>query len=163
MNAYNLPHRQGGAVLVVSLVLMTVLTLIGVASMTSSSLELKAASNSQQLHTAFEGGLSRIEFAASNNDNNPINYLIAIQNVDLPATWPVQTCNVADGCADGTNWNATAQVVFTGGCREMPGFSLESGRAPVMRTFEIDVAAQNSTGTSTSNQVQGVRYPAAGC
>ncbi len=154
---------QSGAVLVVSLVLLTVMTLVGVASMTGSTLELKAAGNAQQFHSAFEAGLSRIEFAVSRDDANPLDYLVAIPDIDNPNTWPTQTCDAGDGCPDGSNWSATAQLDFTGGCREMPGFSLESGRAPVMRTFEVVVNAKNATGTSTSVQVQGVRHPAAGC
>ena len=158
-------HKQGGAVLIMALVLMTVLTLAGVASMSGSTLELRAASNAQQFYSAYEAAQSRIEFAASNNDQNPLDFLINIPDIENPDTWPVQTCNPVDGCPDGPggSWTATAELRFTGGCDEMPGYSLESGRAPVMRTFEIVVDAQNQTGTSHSVQVQGVRHPAAGC
>lgn len=163
MNKPMTRNRQQGAVLVVSLVLMTVITLIGVATMQSTTLEMRAAGNAQMSHTAFEGGQSRIEFAASNSNANPVNYLVAIQTPADPTSWPVQTCDPGDGCVDGSSWKATAQVNFTGGCRQMIGYSLEDGRAPVMRTFEVVVNAQTSNGQSTSNQVQGVRHPAAGC
>ncbi len=156
---------QHGAVLIMALVLMTVMTLAGVASMSGSTLELRSASNAQQYYSAYEAAQSRIEFVTSNIDSNPVDFLVAIPDIEDASTWPTQTCNAADGCPDGSggSWTATAEVVFTGGCKEIPGFSLESGRAPVMRTFEITVDAQNSTGTSRSVQVQGVRHPAAGC
>lgn len=154
-------QSQQGAVLVIALVILTVLTLIGVAMVQHSSLEMNATRNYKQFQEAFEGALSRIEFATSTDANNPLNYLIAIPDVENSSTWPTQNCNSVDGCADGTNWSATAVMTFTGGCRTMPGFSLESGKAPVMRTFDITVNA--SSGLARSVQVQGVRHPAAGC
>jgi type II secretory pathway pseudopilin PulG len=156
-------HAQQGAVLVISLVLLTVLTLVGVASMSSSSLELKAASNAQQYKSAYEAAQSRIEFAATNNAINPLDYLIAIPDIDNPSTWPVQNCDDTDGCPDGSTWTATAQLDYTGGCGPAAGYSIEADRGPVMRTFAITVDAQNNSGTSSSVQVQGVRHLAAGC
>ncbi|MCP4042435.1 MAG: hypothetical protein GY731_10855, partial [Gammaproteobacteria bacterium] len=42
-----LPTRQGGAVLLVSLIMLTILTLLGVTAMTTTSLEEKMAANIQ--------------------------------------------------------------------------------------------------------------------
>lgn len=164
MKKYTDFRSQQGAVLVISLVLLAVLTLAGVASMSGSSLELRSASNAQQYHTAFEEALAQIEFVVSQDTNNPMNYLVAIQDVDDQSTWPAaQVCDTSNGCLAGTNATATASMEFSGGCTTMPGFSLEAGRAPVMRTFDITVTAQNNTGTSRSIQVQGAQHPAAGC
>jgi len=159
------PSTQRGAVLIMALVLMTVMTLAGVASMSGSTLELRSASNAQQYYSAFEAAQSRIEFAASNNPNNPLDYLAVIPDVEDPATWPVQTCDASDGCPDANDgsWTATATMEFTGGCAPMAGYSQEAGRSVVMRTFAITVEAQNAAGTSRSIQVQGVRHPAASC
>ncbi len=156
-------QTQNGAVLIIALVILTVLTLAGVASMSGSTLELRSAKNAQEHQKVFEGAMSRIEFAASTDDANPLDYLVAIQDVDDPDTWVTQTCNADDNCPDGSDWTATATMEFTGGCRTMPGYSLEDGRSPVMRTFEIRVEASNSAGNAKSVQVQGVRHPAAGC
>ncbi|MCK5263286.1 MAG: pilus assembly protein PilX, partial [Gammaproteobacteria bacterium] len=46
------PGRQAGVVLVMALVMLMVLTLIGVSSMSSSTLEMKVATNMQQHNTA---------------------------------------------------------------------------------------------------------------
>ena len=164
INGINM-KRQNGAVLVVALVLLTVLTLIGVASMQSSSLELRAASNAQQYNIAFEAALSRIDFATSEDDNNPLNFLIAVQDVSDPGTWPTQTCNAADGCADdaGGDWTATAELTFNGTCTPGTGYSLEDGRAVYFRHFNLSVDAQAFGGSARSVQVQGVRHPSAGC
>ncbi len=165
MNTSITKNKQNGAVLVVSLVLLTVLTLVGVASMQSSSLELRAASNAQQYNTAFEGAVSRTEFATSQDVNNPLDFLVAIPDVSNPATWPVQNCNPADGCPDDPsgNWTATAQMTFSGSCLPAVGFSLEDGRSVYFRHFDITTDARANNGAARSVQVQGVRFPAAGC
>ena len=51
--AGSLPAAQKGAVLILALVMLTVLTIIGASSMSRSSLELKIASNAQQHNVAF--------------------------------------------------------------------------------------------------------------
>ncbi len=61
------PRRERGAVLIVSLILLVVMTLLGVTSMNSTSLEEKMAANTQETTRAFqtaETGLSM-----SFNDN----------------------------------------------------------------------------------------------
>ena len=158
-------HKQNGAVLVVALVLLTVLTLIGVASMQASSLELRAASNAQQYNVAFEAALSRIEFGISEDDNNPLNFQVAIPDIDDPSTWPVQTCNAADGCADDPagDWVATAELTFAGRCDKDIGYSLEDGRGIYFSHFNLTVDAQAYGGAARSVQVQGARFPVAGC
>lgn len=55
------PGRQSGAVLLVALVILVVLTLLGVSTMTSTQLQEKMAANSQEATRAFhiaESGLS---------------------------------------------------------------------------------------------------------
>jgi len=57
-----IPARQRGAVLVVSLVLLVVLTLLGVSVMNVTQLEERMASNTQEMNQAFqsaETGLSQ--------------------------------------------------------------------------------------------------------
>ena len=83
---------QSGTTLVMALILLTVLTLIGVSSMSSSSLELKIASNSQQHNIAFQAAQSSLAFAASIDGANTNDFLLAITNLEDPTTWPVQTC-----------------------------------------------------------------------
>ncbi len=61
--------RQRGAVLIVSLVLLVILTLLGVSMMNTTKLEERMASNTQEASQAFQGaetGLSQ----GYNNDNS---------------------------------------------------------------------------------------------
>ena len=122
-----LPIRQTGVVLVMALVMLAVLTLIGVASMSSSTLEMKVAGNMQQHNTAFQAAQSRLAFAGADDASNPVNYLVSIDVTADPSTWPVQTCNAGDGCIDGADWVATADVKYVT-CGKGFGNSLEAGK-----------------------------------
>jgi hypothetical protein len=153
--------KQTGAVLVISLVLLTVLTLIGVASMSSSTLELKISSNAQQHNIAFQAAQSRLAFATADDASNPINFLIAI-NIDDPSSWPVQDCNPAEGCLDGADWVATAEVSYLD-CAKGLGSSMEAGKGFSYRMFEVVAEGYTSTGSARSFQAAAVRYPVKGC
>lgn len=161
MSALPMPEKQAGVVLVMSLVMLTVLTLIGVTSMTTATLEMKVAGNMQQRNMTFEAAQSRLAFAGAPDDSNPINYLIAIDVTD-PDSWPVQTCNVGDGCVNGAEWKATAEVEYKS-CLKGVGSSLEAGKGFSTRQFEIKATGENLTGSSRSVQVAAVRYPVKGC
>jgi len=154
--------QQRGAVLVLALVMLTVLTLIGVSSMSSSSLELKIASNAQRHNTAFQGAQSRLAFVSSVDPLNPIDFLIPIDMKADPITWPVQTCDPADGCLNGTNWVATA-VVRHVACKAGAGSSMEAGKGFANRVFEIEVTGETAALTARSTQVGAVRYPVKAC
>lgn len=159
------PATQKGAVLILALVMMTVLTLIGVSSMSSSSLELKVASNAQQHNTAFQAAQSRIAFSSAIDPVNPINFLIAIDLNNPP--YPVQVCD-PPACPDGANWAATAQVTYLD-CATGLGSSLEAGKGFSYRFFEVTAAGVTAPGgvvpasPARSTQVGAVRYPVKGC
>ena len=73
VNIYNV-KKQSGMVLVLALVMLAVLTLIGVASMDSSSLELKVAANTQEHEVAFQAAQAVIAFATSIDPDNTVDY-----------------------------------------------------------------------------------------
>ena len=56
-------HRQSGAVLIVSLVMLLVMTIIGVTAMSSATLEEKMASNTMNYNVTFHAAESAIENA----------------------------------------------------------------------------------------------------
>ena len=59
--------RQGGAVLVVALVLLVALTLLGVSTMNSTQLGEKMATNSQRMNHAFHAAETALTQAFNNN------------------------------------------------------------------------------------------------
>ena len=158
MKVSSMPQKQAGVVLVMALVMLTVLTLIGVSTMSRSTLEMKVASNMQQHNVAFQAAQSRLAFAGSQDTSNPIDYLIAEVNGSVPD----QTCNVADGCVDGADWVASATVEYVV-CGKGFGSSLESGKGFSYRTFEIIATGETLTGSSRSIQTSAIRYPVKGC
>ena len=152
------PKKQAGVVLVVALVMLVVLTLIGVTSMSSSTLEMKVASNMQQHNVAFQAAQSRLAFATAKDDANPINYLIE----PVGGVIPDQTCNASDGCLNGTDWIAAADIVYID-CGKGIGSSLETGKGFSFRWFEITATGETTSGSARSIQTSATRYPVKGC
>lgn len=78
-------HRQSGAVLIVSMVLLIVLTLLAVASMQTTSLEEKMAANLQETTRAFQA--AEVGLSQAYGDNAAY---------DLSGTYTVAPANIAD-------------------------------------------------------------------
>ena len=142
-------NKQQGFVLVLALVLLAVMTLIGVSSMNSANMELKATANAQQHQFAFNAGQSIIEFAVSADGANIIDY----QTTDPT---PQQVVTTVAGVT------STAEAVYAG-CSVGIGSSLEEGKGFSYNFFNITGTGSNSTKTATSIQAQGVRFPTAAC
>ena len=148
-------NKQQGFVLVMALVMLAVLTLIGVSSMNSANMELRATANAQQHQIAFNATQSLIECAASEACAVGIDY----QNT---STTP-QTLNISV-----TNAAAVTGKVTHAGCSVGVGSSLQQGKGFSYNFYDIQGQASNktsggATGSATSFQNQGVRYPAAAC
>jgi type IV pilus assembly protein PilX len=147
--------KQSGAVLVMALVMLAVLTLIGVASMDSSSMELKIASNKQEHDVAFQTAQAVIALATSTDpDDNPIDYH------DISGTTQTLSYPGANSSVTGVTGNASVTLV---GCSAGIGDSLEEGKGQKFNFYDVRATGFNTTGSSSSVQVQGVRYFAAGC
>ena len=144
--------RQEGFVLVMALVMLAVLTLIGVSSMNSANMELKVTANAQQHQNAFNAVQSLLEFSVSDQGVTPV---IDFQVSDYNLTQTVST-TVA-------NASALSATVVLSGCSVGLGTSLEAGKGFSYNFFNIIGTGSNSTGTATSLQGQGVRYPSASC
>ena len=143
------PGKQQGFVLILALVLLAVMTLIGVSSMNSANMELKATANAQQHQFAFSAGQSVLEFAVSGDVANTIDF-----QTNDPTPQPVTT-TVA-------GVSLTAEAVYAG-CSVGVGSSLEEGKGFSYNFFNIAGTGSNVAGTATSLQSQGIRFPAASC
>ncbi|MDH5711418.1 MAG: pilus assembly PilX N-terminal domain-containing protein [Gammaproteobacteria bacterium] len=153
-----MPGSQSGLVLVVALIILVVLTLIGISSMSSSTLEMKVAGNMQQHTVAFQAAQSRLAFAMADDPVNPIDYLIAAVNGAIPD----QTCNPSDGCPNDAAWVATATVKYID-CSKGIGSSLESGKGFSYRWFEVTATGETATLSSRSVQRAATKFPVKGC
>ncbi len=145
--------QQSGFVLVLALVLLAVMTLIGVSSMESSSMELKAASNAQQHQVAFNAAQSVIEFGVSGLTNIDFLNTEDDQNVDITLL-PTAVTDEA---------SSLSGLSVHAGCAKGVGSSLQKNKGFSSNYFEITVTASNNKGTATSIQGQGMRFPAAAC
>ncbi len=151
-------YRQQGAVLVMALVMLTVLTLIGVSSMSSSTIEMKVSSNTQQHDIAFQAAQGIIGIASSQDSPlNTNNY----QVFETDDTQPGYEQNLS---YSGSSGKSTATAITTWiGYKTQIGSSLEQGKAPVVNFFNVRAIGNTVTGSATAVQMQGVRYPAAAC
>ena len=121
--------KQHGSVLILSLVILSVLTLIGVSSMSSSSLQEKMAGNFRDRELAFqaaEAALADGERFALNNINTPGAF--SDDGTDgLYTTYNGPTSNNAFDYS--TWWTATKSKIFTGTAiaevRTQPRFIIE--------------------------------------
>ncbi len=147
--------RNGGFVLILALVMLTALTLIGVSSMDSANIELKATANARQHQVAFNATQSLLEFAIS----KPVvaDKLINYQRNDPNDPPQVYNSFTFPGAKDLV---ATVSLI---GCSVAVGSSLEEGKGFSFSYFKVDGQAANAKGTARSFQSQAVRYPAAGC
>lgn len=142
--------RQRGFVLVLALVMLAVLTLIGVSSMNSATIELKTTANSRQHQVAYNAAQSLLEYTASDGGVGVIDYQTKTPNSIASYT----------GIAGASAVSATVTYL---GCSVAIGSSLEDGKSFNYSYYNVAGSASNSTATATSLQSQGVRYPAAGC
>ena len=150
--AINIQHKQQrGFVLILSLVILAVLTLIGVSSMNSANIELKATANAKQHLEAFNATQSLLEFTISQPGTTVIDY--QTRN----ATPQVYSAYVLPGTS-----RLSASVEYID-CSKGMGGSLEDGKSFGYNFFNIRASGSNVTGKATSNQNLGVRYPAAAC
>lgn len=140
--------KQQGFVLVLALVMLTVLTLIGVSSMNSANMELRSTANAQQHQIAFDAVQALIEFSVSEDTT-----------VDYQPSALTATQNVSYTFA-GTS--SLAATVTYSGCNVGLGSSLEGGSLSY-NFFNISGTGSNASGSATSSQTQGIRFPSASC
>ncbi len=153
-NSNQQPGKQQGFVLVMALVLLTVMTLIGVASMNSANMELKATANARQHQIAFNGVQSLLEYVLSKDAVTTGGSLIDWQTT---AVVPQDVVHVVDNTS-----SLQASIVYVG-CASGVGSSLEAGKGVSYNFYSVAANGSNTTGTSTSLQNRGARYPSASC
>jgi len=132
-------------------VMLSVLTLIGVSSMRSSSMELKAVANAKQHAIAFNVTQSALEYAVSADGADEIDF-----QINDPLVTQTVTPTVANGGA------ISADAVFSG-CGSASGNSLQTGKGFSYNFFDITATGSNTAETATSVQSQGIRFPSASC
>ncbi len=148
---YKQKYKQRGFVLVLALVMLAVLTLIGVSSMNSANMELKATANAKQHQVAFNATQSLLEFTVSKPATLVIDYQTRTTTPQVYSTYVLPGTKAL-----------SASVEYIG-CTKGIGGSLEDGKSFGYNFFDIKASGMNANGTARSNQTLGLRYPAAAC
>ncbi|MCK4834359.1 MAG: hypothetical protein KAT12_06260 [Gammaproteobacteria bacterium] len=145
-------NQQQGFVLVLALVLLAVMTLIGVSSMDSANMEMKATANAHQHHVAFNAVQSVLEYALSSDP---------VATAKISYQYTGKTPQLLDHTV--ANASSLQAAVLHVGCTVGVGSSLEEGKSFSYNFYNINGTGANKTKTASSFQTQGVRYPAAAC
>lgn len=131
-------QRQNGVALVLGLVMLLVLTIMGVSSMSNTTLELKIACNSQTHNDAFQASMSCVNESILKVDK-------------ASSTWPqLFNCNIP-----GTNTKADTSVSYLG-CQRVYGGSLEKASFENVYSVASTGVATGCGGAATSRIVQAI-------
>ena len=140
-------RRQGGAALVVGMILLMVLTLLAISGMNSATLELQMAGNAQFAENSFQASETGVEEALRDAR------LLGVTTADVdPATVPKKTEVVA-----GTSDSFTIQTLHNpdNGVTKVPsgGFSMGVGKG--FSAYHFDVTSTSASARSaTQTHVQ---------
>jgi type IV pilus assembly protein PilX len=152
-------HRnaQRGAVLVIALLFMTILTILGVTAMTATTYEERLAGNARDAGTAFQAAEAALRDARRD-----------LNGIIVPATWanvrnpPISgKTGFGDGTADadnGTCGTATAAPMTLGLCRPFPYNATKGIAPPFNNTISLTASPSVEYGTYTgAPALRGVR------
>ena len=141
----NYKKQQHGAVLVISLLILLVLTLIGVSSLDGSVMEEKMASNSQTATKVFQKAESSIEEAFVIAQQNPPGAVeIAIKNVPANTT--------VDRTSDGIT--STSRLNDPPGSHITP---LYNSSADLFIVRRMEIVGTASVGNISNTNIHGYR------
>lgn len=151
----NIGNRQRGVVLIISLLILLVVTLLGVSTLRSTTMEDRMSANTQHLATTFQTTESMIHATMANNSRTNGVFANAIssgniQNVTLIGFIPQQL---------NSNITGTATVTYLGGTIDILGSSIGG---IVAYPHEIDATSTMSTTGANTTHRQGVGFLAPG-
>lgn len=116
-----LPRRQRGVVLVVALVLLVAITLLSLAGISTTTLELMMATNQQERVNAFQQAEAGIDAIVSNLDNFPVTGPVGAERCTTDFDSTSKYYNATD--VDCGSYNLVVPI----------GFSLDYSRVAVER------------------------------
>ena len=139
--------RQRGAILVVSLLILLVLTLIGISSLDGSVMEEKMASNSQTATATFQKAESSIQEAYAIASRNPGG---AVESARRGAS-PVNHDDSANGIT------STSQLLYPGGNIQLFNNSAPNGDGAGFVARPLSIVGEANTGDIRNKNTQSYR------
>lgn len=140
-------RRQSGAALVVGLLMLVVLTVLAITSMSTATMELAMAGNTQQGNRAFEAASSVLESELRRDDIEPLETAGALPAIPANTDhgFDDSNGNVAATATASTNYVATTGTV---------GWQLGTSHAFSAHHFEVQSNATAAQG-ATAAQLEG--------
>jgi len=153
-------QRSQGAVLIVSLILLMIMTLIGVAAIDTSSLQSQMSRNSLYARNLYQKSLSEIE--AQYEKMKGSQYLTDVLTASpLASKGNDPGVEIADTAVEtydaGDPYSQSVVISFSGNGPPPSGYSLGLF---IGKNFEVDSISSVSGTGSQSDQTQGMNYPA---
>lgn len=140
MNRFH--SRQEGAALITALVLLIVLTMLGLSSMSTNTMEERMAANSQEMNRAFQAAESGVGLAFTNADSFSIN-----NTEDNPVT---------DTKSDFGSYKA--DVTYEAAFRQATPPKRGSGWDTSYALYHFDVASTANTPSGASTTIHAGAY-----
>ena len=149
MKFNNISHgKQHGAILIVSLIILLVMTVLGLAATGSSNMELRMAGNNERINTTLQAAESAVEATINN-----INLLGQALNSSASINQSIRLNSAYDAASQPVKSEAEISYVGQGG---VEGFSLGiNNNNFVAHNFEV-VGTGSMQGNVTSITSQGV-------
>jgi Tfp pilus assembly protein PilX len=164
-------HRERGAVLIVSLLILLVLSIIGVSSLSNSNLEERMSSNFQHSMLAFQAAESAIADVIHQGDpggggtnSNPFydvdsDPLVAALDAGLDDTSTTVAKDMdPDDNLHNANLDTTSTISYKGVRQLCPGFGVGIN----CLRFQISTAVTIDASNTNSTHIQGIERPAPG-
>jgi type IV pilus assembly protein PilX len=152
-------HKESGAVLIVSLIFLVVLTLLGISSMNSTILETKLAANERERNWAFQvaemGLMNSTDLLYSTSNNT-----VVMENINTLIAEGNYT-NLTEASIDrgdkGTASSIDTEIWFKGYFPPPEGPASKASSAIKMRVVYFETATQGSSGNTSVILRNGVR------
>lgn len=169
-----LPHRQRGAVLIVSLIILIMMTIIGVTALSTATLEQRMAVNTQQDDMMFQAAESEIENVIDTATTTITGYstatdpmVLVINNFGTNNPMALTAANIPDATtaaklnptfAGSPNVSATATIEYTGKMASSAtcGNGFQFGSV-VCYQFTITSTATIANSNASQVHIQGVQ------
>ncbi|HIF50721.1 MAG TPA: hypothetical protein EYQ42_04180 [Thiotrichaceae bacterium] len=142
--------NQSGAVLITALIMLVILTMLGLSSMTTSTMEERMAANSQEINRAFQAASSGLELVFSDED------AFNTTNTEASDTY-IKSDTTVGGDPSGSNaYSATTEYSST--FIQQVSAPRGSGWDSTFAFYYFDLSATGSTASGASSSLHSGAY-----
>lgn len=141
-------HRQSGVALFTALILLVIMTMLGLTSMSTSTMEEKMAANSQDINRAFQAAESGLEMVFNDNDAFSTRNTVATDGTPNDLYTPTP----------GTIGTYNADVSYNAFMLQATRPPRDSGWDTNFAYYHFDLSATSATLTGSTSTLHGGAY-----